>query len=100
MGAQDVMRQAIWPLLAVVIVAVGKDLVGGGQRYGERITFARGDDFKTGAIRADSDHAAAEELNLGSVLCDTLRDSLVADADVEVAVHSKTDTRGDVGIDA
>ena len=100
MAADDVMRQAVGPLLAVVVVAVGEDLAGRAEGDRERIPLARRDHLQAGPVGPDPDHPAALEPDRPPVLAPPARNALVAHGDVEESVHPQADPGGDVVIDA
>ena len=58
-AADDVMSQAVRPLLAVVVVTVREDLVGGRQGDLQWVSLPGRDDFQAGPVGTDADHAAA-----------------------------------------
>ena len=100
MAADDVVRQTIRPLLAIVIVAIGENVVLGGERHGERISLPGRDDFEIAAVGPNADHPAPLEMDGRTVRADGLGNSLIADGNVEKSVHAEPDTRCDVVVDA
>ena len=99
MAADDVVGQAIGPLLGIVVIAVGEDVVPRGQRDRERVSLAGRDDLEPRAVRPDPDHPAAGHRGRRAVLADGVGQPLVADRDVEIAVDPEPDTRGDMVVD-
>ncbi len=93
------MGQAVGPFLAVIVVAIGEDLVGRREGHRERVTFPGRDDFQAGPVGPDPDHAPAEELDGRPVPGDAAGNPLVADRDIEEPVHPQPDARGDVVVD-
>ena len=100
MAAHDVMGQAVGPRLAVVVVAVSENLVGCGKGHRERVALAGRYDLEVRSIRPDPDHAAAVELDRLAVPAGRPRNPLVADREIEKAIHAQADSRGNVFVDA
>src|SRR4051812_32353534 len=100
MPPDDVVRQAVRPALAVVVIPISEDLVEAVQGHRQRITLPGGDNLQVGAVGPDADDAAAEEADRLAVPADAAGDALVADGDVEEPVHPQADARGDVVVDA
>ena len=100
-AADDVMGQAVGPLLAVVVGAEREDLV---RSPTERARSGLHSPVETtsrpvpsGLIRMTP---PPDELDRPAVLAHAARDSLVADGDVEKPVHPQADSRRDVVVDA
>ncbi len=98
-AGHDVMGEAGGPFAALVGRAVGEYLVGGGENDGAWVALAGRDDLEGGSVGPDPDHSASGELDGAAILAGGVRHSLMADGDVQEAVHAEANSRRDVVVE-